>query len=105
MSSEEHPTQELPGAARLETRLQALLLAPSSEQPEAETARGWLDLAYEAAYGERHAAAVEAGLRGLRAPGGDDPEYRLPLLRLLVASTRCGAIPKAANRTSANAPI
>ncbi|WP_146338951.1 hypothetical protein [Nesterenkonia sp. NBAIMH1] len=83
MSSEEHPTQELPGAARLETRLQAMLLAPSSEQPEAETARGWLDLAYEAAYGERHAAAVEAGLRGLRAPGGDDPEYRLPLLRLL----------------------
>ncbi|GAB3846919.1 tetratricopeptide repeat protein [Nesterenkonia populi] len=83
MSSEDDLTPEIPGAARLETRLQALLLAPGSEMPEAETARGWLDLAYEAAYGERHAAAVEAGLRGLEAPGGEDPENRLLLLRLL----------------------
>lgn len=83
MSSEDDLTPELPGAARLETRLQALLLAPGSETPEAQTARGWLDLAYEAAYGERHAAAVDAGLRGLEAPGGQDPENRLLLLRLL----------------------
>lgn len=74
---------EIPGSAPLSARLQALLHAPSAEQAEAQTARGWVDLAYEAAYGERYAAAAAAAERGLRAPGGQDPENRLMLLRIL----------------------
>ncbi|WP_010523794.1 tetratricopeptide repeat protein [Nesterenkonia sp. F] len=74
---------QLPGAARLVTRLQALLHGPQPTEPEARTARGWLDLAYEAAYGERYHAAADAASRGLESRGGDDPENRLMLLRIL----------------------
>lgn len=74
---------ELPGTAPLITRLQALLHAPQQDEATAETARGWLDLAYEAAYGERYSAAAEAAAAGLEAPGGQDPENRLMLLRIL----------------------
>lgn len=75
---------ELPGTAPLITRLQSLLHAPQQEdQATAETARGWLDLAYEAAYGERYSAAAQAAEAGLEAPGGQDTENRLMLLRIL----------------------
>ena len=74
---------EIPGGAPLSRRLQSLLHAPSTTQAEAQTARGWMDLAYEAAYGERYAAAAAAAERGLDAPGSDDPENRLMLLRVL----------------------
>lgn len=74
---------ELPGAAPLITRLQSLLHGPATSELSAETARGWLDLAYEAAYGERYAAASVAAQTGLEAPGADDPENRLMLLRVL----------------------
>lgn len=74
---------QLPGAARLVTRLQALLHGPQPSEPEARTARGWLDLAYEAAYGERYHAAADAASRGLQSRGGQEPENRLMLLRIL----------------------
>lgn len=74
---------EIPGSAPLITRLQSLLHAPSTTEARADTARGWVDLAYEAAYGERYAAAAAAAEHGLSAPGGEDPENRLMLLRVL----------------------
>lgn len=74
---------EIPGSAPLITRLQSLLQHPASGYEEAQTARGWVDLAYEAAYGERYAAAAEAAQRGLSAPGSNDPENQLMLLRIL----------------------
>ncbi|GAA1188134.1 tetratricopeptide repeat protein [Nesterenkonia xinjiangensis] len=74
---------ELPGAAPLITRLQSLLHGPQTVEPRAETSRGWLDLAYEAAYGERYAAAAEAAQAGLDAAGSEDPDNRLMLLRIL----------------------
>ncbi|MDS2173852.1 tetratricopeptide repeat protein [Nesterenkonia sp. CL21] len=74
---------ELSGAAPLITRLQSLLHGPQADEPRAETARGWLDLAYEAAYGERYSAAAAAAQAGLSAAGGQDPENRLMLLRIL----------------------
>jgi tetratricopeptide (TPR) repeat protein len=74
---------EIPGSAPLTTRLHSLLQQPAAAQEEAQTARGWVDLAYEAAYGERYAAAAEAAERGLKAPGSQDAENRLMLLRLL----------------------
>ncbi|GAA1806278.1 hypothetical protein GCM10009771_05520 [Nesterenkonia flava] len=64
-------------------RLEALLHAPAEHSMHAQTARGWVDLAYEAAYGERYSAAAEAALKGLEAPGSTDPENRLMLLRIL----------------------
>lgn len=64
-------------------RLRCVLHQPSDSEPTAHTARGWVDLAYEAAYGERYTAAVEAAARGLEAPGAQDPENRLMLLRIL----------------------
>src|SRR5699024_8152677 len=67
----------------LSSRLQSILHAPSSASDEAQTARGWVDLAYEAAYGERFASAAAAAERGLAAPGSDDAENRLMLLRVL----------------------
>lgn len=74
---------EIPGSAPLTTRLKSLLQHPASVYEEAQTARGWVDLAYEAAYGERYAAAAEAAERGLQSPGANDPENRLMLLRIL----------------------
>ncbi|NLS08872.1 hypothetical protein HGQ17_02415 [Nesterenkonia sp. MY13] len=74
---------EIPGSAPLNRRLQSLLRSTGPSQPRAETARGWVDLAYEAAYGERYAAAAEAARQGLTAPGAKDPENRLMLLRIL----------------------
>ncbi|TLP76804.1 hypothetical protein [Nesterenkonia sphaerica] len=74
---------EIPGSAPLTVRLQSLLQQPAAAQVEAQTARGWVDLAYEAAYGERYAAAAEAAERGLQAPGADEAEIRLMLLRIL----------------------
>ncbi|GAA4835709.1 hypothetical protein [Garicola koreensis] len=74
---------EIPGSAPLSSRLQSMLHAPSSAEEEAQTARGWVDLAYEAAYGERFASAAAAAERGLTAPGSEDPENRLMLLRVL----------------------
>ena len=74
---------EIPGSAPLDIRLQSLLTNPSAAREEAQTARGWVDLAYEAAYGERYSAAAAAASRGLSAPGADDPENRLMLLRIL----------------------
>lgn len=74
---------EMPGSAPLIRRLQSLLHAPTTTEPRAETARGWVDLAYEAAYGERYAAAAAAAEQGLEAPGSEDPENRLMLLRVL----------------------
>ena len=64
-------------------RLRCVLHQPSDSEPTAETARGWVDLAYEAAYGERYTAAVEAAVRGLEAPGAQDAENQLMLLRIL----------------------
>lgn len=74
---------EIPGSAPLATRLQALLRLPAAGQTQAETAHGWVDVAYEAAYGERYSAAAEAASKGLSAPGAEDPENRLMLLRIL----------------------
>ena len=74
---------EMPGTAPLDARLQALLQGPSTTRAEANTARGWVDLAYEAAYGESYATAAAAAERGLDAPGSGDPENRLMLLRVL----------------------
>ncbi|WP_157983789.1 hypothetical protein [Nesterenkonia muleiensis] len=74
---------EIPGSAPLNIRLQSLLQHPASAQDEAQSARGWVDLAYEAAYGERYSAAAAAAERGLTAPGSEDPENRLMLLRIL----------------------
>ena len=74
---------EIPGSAPLSTRLHSLLQHPPGAPDEAQTARGWVDLAYEAAYGERYAAAAEAAERGLSAPGSQNPENRLMLLRIL----------------------
>lgn len=73
----------MPGTAPLATRLKALLHAPQVTETTAKTARGWIDLAYEAAYGERYAAAADAARAGLQAPGGDTSENRLMLLRVL----------------------
>lgn len=64
-------------------RLRSVLHQPSDGEPTAETARGWVDLAYEAAYGERYTAAAEAASRGLEARGAQQPENRLMLLRIL----------------------
>ncbi len=64
-------------------RLRSVLHQPSDGSPTAETARGWVDLAYEAAYGERYTAAAEAASRGLDARGSQEPENRLMLLRIL----------------------
>ncbi len=74
---------EIPGSATLANRLRALLHAPPAETARAETARGWIDVAYEAAYAERYTAAAEAADQGLHAAGGKDPENRLMLLRVL----------------------
>ncbi|WP_022873556.1 hypothetical protein [Nesterenkonia alba] len=81
MSSDHDLEVELP--ARLTARLRSLLQNPVAAEQHAQTARGWLDLAYEAAYGERYYAAVAAAEQGMEAPGGEDPENRLMLLRLL----------------------
>lgn len=64
-------------------RLTALLEAAGGTVVPAEDAAGWLDLAYEGAYGERYRSAAEAAEAGLRAPGGENPEHRLMLLRIL----------------------
>lgn len=74
---------EIPGSAPLNTRLQSLLHSAPPAEDEAQTARGWVDLAYEAAYGERYSAAAEAAHKGLGAPGSQEPENRLMLLRIL----------------------
>lgn len=74
---------EIPGSAPLNIRLQSLLRNPAAAGEDAQTARGWVDLAYEAAYGERYSAAAAAAERGLSAPGSEDPENRLMLLRIL----------------------
>lgn len=74
---------DMPGSAALLARLEALLRAPATTRMHADTARGWVDLAYEAAYGERYSAAADAAVKGLTAPGGEDPENRLMLLRIL----------------------
>ncbi|WP_261623403.1 tetratricopeptide repeat protein [Nesterenkonia marinintestina] len=90
------PQVEMPGTAALATRLKALLHAPQVTEASAETARGWIDLAYEAAYGERYAAAADAARAGLRAPGAQDPENRLMLLRVLSGVHEMRGDPEAA---------
>lgn len=69
----------------LTVRLQTVLTrTPDLDGPEpARTARGWLDLAYEAAYAEEPGRAAEAARTGLDAPGGQEPRTRLSLLRAL----------------------
>lgn len=74
---------EIPGSTALSRRLEAILRHSGTGSEQAQTARGWLDLAYEAAYGEHYTAAAEAAERGLQAPGSADPENRLMLLRVL----------------------
>ncbi|MBE1515852.1 tetratricopeptide repeat protein [Nesterenkonia halotolerans] len=64
-------------------RLTALIQAAGGTAVPAHDARGWLDLAYEGAYGERYRGAAEAAEAGLRSPGSDDPENQLMLLRIL----------------------
>lgn len=64
-------------------RLTALLEAAGGSSAPAQDAAGWLDLAYEGAYGERYRSAAEAAEAGLRSLNGTDPENRLMLLRVL----------------------
>ena len=64
-------------------RLTALLEAAGGTAVPAHDAQGWLNLAYEGAYGERYRTAAEAAQEGLRSPGGQEPENRLMLLRVL----------------------
>ena len=87
----EDPSESGDGAPALPEdlipRLHAVLTrAPDLDGPEpARTARGWLDLAYEAAYAEEPGRAAEAARTGLDAPGGQDPRTRLSLLRALAS--------------------
>lgn len=76
-------TEEVAIAARLT----AIFNAPDPTAQQANTARGWLDLASEAAYGEHLKSAIAAAEQGLRAPGSEDPENRLMLLRLLAGAS------------------
>ncbi|WP_168199761.1 tetratricopeptide repeat protein [Citricoccus sp. SGAir0253] len=71
----------------LERRLRAVLsrrsLTVGRDAPE--TARGWIDASYEAAYAEDLARAGRAARAGLDAPGGHDVLNRLGLLRALAS--------------------
>lgn len=74
--------------ADLEPRLNAVLARRSltGGPPSApETARGWLDVSYEAAYAEDLTRSSRAALTGLEAPGGQDPVNRASLLRALAS--------------------
>ncbi|NUL46197.1 tetratricopeptide repeat protein [Cellulosimicrobium funkei] len=80
------PTPELP--EDLTARLDAVLARRSltgGPQGEPDTARGWLDISYEAAYAEDLARAVRAAETGLTAPGGHDPVTRASLYRALAS--------------------
>lgn len=80
------PTPELP--EDLTVRLNAVLARRSltgGPQGEPDTARGWLDVSYEAAYAEDLARASRAAETGLTAPGGHDPVNRASLYRALAS--------------------
>ncbi|MFC0250024.1 tetratricopeptide repeat protein [Citricoccus parietis] len=80
------PTPELP--EDLTARLNAVLARRSltgGPQGEPDTARGWLDVSYEAAYAEDLARASRAAETGLTAPGGHDPVNRASLYRALAS--------------------
>ena len=80
------PTPELP--EDLTARLNAVLARRSltgGPQGEPDTARGWLDVSYEAAYAEDLARASRAAEIGLTAPGGHDPVNRASLYRALAS--------------------
>lgn len=80
------PTPELP--EDLTVRLNAVLARRSptgGPQGEPDTARGWLDVSYEAAYAEDLARATRAAEAGLTAPGGHDPVNRASLYRALAS--------------------
>ncbi|MFC7400809.1 hypothetical protein [Citricoccus sp. GCM10030269] len=69
-------------------RLQAVLTRRSltgGGSADPETARGWLDISYEAAYAEDLPRAARAARSGLDAPGGQDPIHRAGLLRALAS--------------------
>lgn len=72
----------------LEARLNAVLARRSltgGPQGAPETARGWLDVSYEAAYAEDLPRAARAARAGLDAPGGQDPVNRAGLFRALAS--------------------
>ncbi|MBB5749481.1 tetratricopeptide repeat protein [Micrococcus sp. TA1] len=85
MSEEDTPTPGLP--EDLAPRLGAVLARRSltNSQDDPETARGWLDASYEAAYAEDLALAGRAARAGLQARGGQDPFNRAGLLRALAS--------------------
>ena len=67
-------------------RLRAVLARRSlTTLDEPETARGWLDVSYEAAYAEDLSMAGRAARAGLEARGGQDPFNRAGLLRALAS--------------------
>lgn len=72
----------------LRARLTAVLehRSPTGGPQDApETARGWLDAAYEAAYAEDLPRAARAARTGLEAPGGQDTVNRAGLFRALAS--------------------
>jgi tetratricopeptide (TPR) repeat protein len=85
VSEENTPTPGLPDD--LAPRLSAVLARRSltNSQDDPETARGWLDASYEAAYAEDLALARRAARAGLQAHGGRDPFNRAGLLRALAS--------------------
>lgn len=69
-------------------RLNAVLARRSltgGPQSAPETAGGWLDVSYEAAYAEDLPRSLRAARSGLDAPGGQDPVNRAGLFRALAS--------------------
>jgi tetratricopeptide (TPR) repeat protein len=69
-------------------RLRAVLARRSlttGDRGDPETARGWLDVSYEAAYAEDLQRAARAAETGLTARGGQDPLNRAALYRALAS--------------------
>jgi tetratricopeptide (TPR) repeat protein len=85
VDEESAPAPDLPEdlAPRLSAVLSRRSLTNSQDDPE--TARGWLDASYEAAYAEDLALAGRAARAGLEARGGRDPFNRAGLLRALAS--------------------
>ncbi|MEV4901872.1 tetratricopeptide repeat protein [Citricoccus sp. NPDC055426] len=86
----EHDGSEATGGLPedLGPRLNAVLARRSlagGPQGAPETARGWLDISYEAAYAEDLPRASRAARTGLDAPGGQDPVNRAGLFRALAS--------------------
>ena len=93
-SGDRRPAASLP--EDLTSRLQAVLTrAPQlGGEDRPRTARGWLDVAYEAAYAEEPGRAAEAARTGLDAAGGRDPRIRLSLLRALASIAEMSGRPE-----------